>query len=496
MPGGLTTTEDGSTYTISGTPQDGTEGTYTATVTAANGAGSQVTTLNIIVWTTPAFEVSTVEYTATEAQEITPQIITPTKGLKNTLTWTVASGQLPSGLTGRVISNDKSYSITGTPAAGSMNVDPGYSYVVTASNAAGQASVTFAIKVGRSAQDTQKLVEDALDEILNNTGGESTSFSELLDKLGDLDTITTITIPQGISDLNGLEALTNLKELNLQEATSLTDGAVDFSDPRFDKLNLEKVDMTGNATIKTIKLGANTNIKKIEAAGCSEITEIAIAGNKNIEQLTLSDARGLTEINAEGCENLEVLVFENCGVADINLKSCINIKELKFPGNSVKFINADYFKKLASSDFDATGQTVGNTSMTNPFDIKNWAAETSKFATSSFKDSDEAVTISEEDEYDPNLDTSKVVDVKAYDEKDNPITVNSYNKETGEASFASTPAKIVYYYDTDRGNMDVEVSGASQEAVLGSSSSSGGCSAGFASGAVLVLLAFALMKKR
>ena len=93
---------------------------------------------------------------------------------------------------------------------------------------------------------------------------------------------------------------------------------------------------------------------------------------------------------------------------------------------------------------------------------------------------------------------ANVKSITAYDEGDNKIS-GSYDPETGEATFATTPARIEYDYDTgfaSADSMDVAISGEGVDDDTQLGGSSGGCNASFASGALLALLGFVLAKNK
>ncbi|MBQ9595294.1 MAG: SYNERG-CTERM sorting domain-containing protein, partial [Synergistaceae bacterium] len=91
---------------------------------------------------------------------------------------------------------------------------------------------------------------------------------------------------------------------------------------------------------------------------------------------------------------------------------------------------------------------------------------------------------------------SKVQNLKAFDSSGKAIDAK-YDKTTGTMTFAETPAKITYDYNTGFKNilMDVTVSSASSSKSLNSSSS--GCNAGFGFMAVFALAGLsALLRKK
>lgn len=102
-------------------------------------------------------------------------------------------------------------------------------------------------------------------------------------------------------------------------------------------------------------------------------------------------------------------------------------------------------------------------------------------------------------------DTSNIQSVKGYDKDGNEIELISYNSSTGEALFASSPAKVSYGYKTGYENiiMDVSIGETNSESnetqqtqdTTTSGGSSGGCDSGFSMLAVIVL-AGAFVKRK
>ena len=124
LPNGLTGSaeSDGKGFSISGTPSAGTAGSYTYTVTAANSAGSAnaVITVNVAAAdVAPVLSGQSFRIHAKEGEAISVLTITATSG--ENLTWS-ATGTLPSGLTGSAASDGMSFTISGTPSAGTETV--------------------------------------------------------------------------------------------------------------------------------------------------------------------------------------------------------------------------------------------------------------------------------------------------------------------------------------------------------------------------------------
>ncbi|MBQ7170029.1 MAG: putative Ig domain-containing protein, partial [Synergistaceae bacterium] len=458
LPRGMagTAESDGRGFTISGTPVTGTAGTYTYTVTATNTAGSASAVVTVRVSSpvvppspsAPVFDKRSYSLHAKEGEAVAPLTVTATSG--DNLTWS-SSGTLPSGLTGTAASDAKSYTISGTPSAGTAG---DYTYTVTARNSAGESSASVRITVSQ----------------VINTQGKS-SLSEAISQLTaeQAESITNLAVGGNVTDLSGLDKLTNLEALDLTEATSLTGVNLNGN------TSVKDVEISGNSSVKSLTLG-RSNVETVDAEGCGALEEVNIAGSKTVKELNVSSTN-ISSINASGCENLEVLECSSCKIDSLNLEGCVSLRELDFRGNGIRRFSAGGFRRLET--LSCSGQKVTGQIFSRVFSLWDFlsAAQVSGVYAS---DADEGVR-----------------NVKGYDSSGNEIE-SQYNEATGEVTFASVPSRITYDYDTgfdsDNPYMDVAVIG-SAGGDTGIGHSSGGCD-GFASFAAFVLSAiFALTRK-
>ncbi|MBQ6772989.1 MAG: putative Ig domain-containing protein [Synergistaceae bacterium] len=507
LPNGLKASSADKTFTISGTPAVGTaqNKAYSYTVKAANSAGeaSAVITITVSALTAPALDVTTASITANEGQEIDSLTITATAG--NNLTWTT-SGDLPDGLTGTAASDKMSFTISGTPSDSTARMDA-YTYSVTAMNTAGSASAVITITVNSTGGINDE-VSNALEELAAT--GESMTLEDALTKsLGlseeQLKTVTSITIPSNITDLGDLASLLpNLEAIDLTSATSLTE--VDLRG----NTSIKEVTIAGNSSVTTLDL-RNSAVETLDATGCDELTEVNIAGNTNIQTLSLDECPNIEEFNAEGCENLTDLSLSNKGsegrrgkLSSLELRGCRNLKNLGFKGNMMKRFHVRDFSLNSLETLSAGDQAVGNVTLSRRFSFidffRNLLFNSNVSISESESESDSELTELEL-KISAESGDSNVKSVTAYDEGDNKIS-SSYDPETGEAVFSSTPARIEYDYDTgfdSEESMDVAISGEGLEDngdMTLNNSSSGGCNSSFASGALLAFLGFILAKSK
>ena len=456
LPNGLTGSaeSDGKGFSISGTPSAGTAGSYTYTVTAANSAGSAnaVITVNVSpADVAPVFSKRSYSIHAKEGEAISALTITATSG--ENLTWS-ATGTLPGGLTGSATSDGKGFTISGTLLTGTAG---DYTYTVTARNSAGEISASVSITVS---------------EVVNTQ--EKSSLSDVIDQMPEekANEIKNLAVGDNVTDLSGLEKLTNLEALDLTEANSLTDVNLNGN------TSVKDVDVSGNDSVKSLTL-SESNVETVNAEGCDSLEEVNIAGNKAIKELNVSNTN-VSSLNAEGCENLEVLECSSSKVSSLNLLGCLNLRTLNFSGNGIRSFNARGFNRLET--LECSGQRVVVLVITRVFSIWDFlsAAQVS------------GVSASDAD--------NNVKNVRGFDASGNEIA-SEFNAETGEVTFASAPSRITYDYDTgfdsDEPYMDVTITGSSSGETSGVGSSSGGCDAGVASFAVLaVFVGIAVSKKK
>jgi streptogramin lyase len=137
LPQGLTFTDNGNgTATISGTPQNYTDGTYTIQVTAANQLGNASQSFNISVDSAPTFT-SSDQASATIGSAFTYQVSSdgfPAPSYKE-------SGTLPKG-----VKFNSNGTFSGTPA---NNTAGNYPLTITAKNSSGSATQSFTLTVNQ-----------------------------------------------------------------------------------------------------------------------------------------------------------------------------------------------------------------------------------------------------------------------------------------------------------------------------------------------------------
>ena len=514
LPDGLTgsAAKDGKSFTISGTPKTGTAKTeaYSYTVSAKNSAGETATaSITITVSkaaaaaeTAPVLDTSSVNVSVNEGNEIEAITITATAGTN--LTWTT-SGDLPENLTGTPASDKMSFTISGIPSNRTARIDA-YTYKVTAANTAGSASAVITITVNSTGGINDE-VSNAL-ETLASTGESMTLEDALTGRLGltteQLKTVTSITIPDNITDLGDLSTLLpNLEAIDLTSATSLTEVNLKGN------TSIKEVTITGNSNVKTLDL-TDCSVETLDATGCDELTEVNIAGNTNIQTLSLDECPNIEGFNAEGCENLTNLSLSNKGsegrrgkLSSLNLTGCKNLKELAFKGNMMKRFHVTDFSLNSLETLSAGDQAVGNVKLSKRFSFIDFFLNLlfNSNVSVSISNSHSKLTAVEVIIATASGDKN-VKSVTAYDNSGVEID-GDYDSETGEAVFISTPARIEYDYDTgfdSEESMDVAISGESVEdesdMTLDNPGGSGGCNSSFASGALLALLGFVIARKK
>ena len=346
--------------------------------------------------------------------------------------------------------------------------------------------------------DAEVIIMDTGDVIaVDNSGNlevlvsQTGNLADILTQMSDAEksTITSIKINDSITDLSGLNDLTNLEQLDLKEATSLEN--VDLRG----NTSIKTLEVTGNSAIKNLTL-AGSGVKTVEADSCEGLEEVDVEGCEELEYLNVSNT-GTTVLNARNCANLQVLACGSCAITQLNLEGCLSLRDLDCIGNALLRLDAYLFPVLESlncSDQKRSGWTPSRRMSFGIF---------LNSMTVSAADAGDGTESGEED----NSYLANVDNLKAFDSAGNEIGV-TYDKETGEAEFAQTPASFSYEYITGFNGIRMDVTIASDGSQSGTDETGtdetshvvgnpgGGCNAGFGAVAILMALAAVLGKKR
>ena len=441
LPEGLTLSEAG---LISGIPTKA--GDYECKLIASNVAGSAELEVKIIVYSVPVLSDTMITIDIYEGEAVTARTVAATG---NHLVWTT-SGTLPDGLT--VLSDDSGFAVNGTPSAGTAG---NYMYTLTVSNTAGSAHAVITIIV---TPDTARQIETVSSEI-------SSTLAEALVSMTPqkAQEVKKLAVGINITDLSGLEILMNLEQLDLTEATSLTEVNLDGN------TSVRSVDISGNGSVLRLNL-SNSSIESVNAEGCESLEEVNIEGNKTIKELRVSETN-ISSLNAKNCENLEILECSSSKISSLNLEGCVKLRTLDFAGNAMRRFNAEGFARLETlicAGQQERVQTFGHVFNLFSFIMSAQVLEFSNSAT----------------------DENKVLNVKCYDSSGREIS-SQYNPKTGEITFSQTPAKITYDYDTGFENilMDIAISTESETSSMSDTrSSSGGCKSSNTSTSLLMII--------
>ena len=180
LPGGLSLSSGG---VISGTPNAG--GTFSFTVTASNSGGSASRALSISVATPPTISTSSLPGGIIG----TAYSRTLSASGDATITWSVTSGSLPSGL-----SLSSAGVISGTPAAGSGGT---HTFTVTATNGAGSSSRSLSLYIATPPTISTSALPG---------GNVAAPYSQTLTASGDTPMTWSVTggsLPSGLSLSSG-----------------------------------------------------------------------------------------------------------------------------------------------------------------------------------------------------------------------------------------------------------------------------------------------------
>lgn len=394
------------------------------------------------------------------------------------LTWTT-SGTLPEGLT--LTSSDEIFTISGVVPS---NAETGtYSYTFTAENEIGSDTLTIVFNVftGGTVTGLEPTI-DSNGRVTFTAPSSRVGFAELLNKLAEsgiaLTDVKELVIPSGVTDLNGIEALTNLTKLDLTSASSLTTMKLGSSS------SVTEINLSGNGSVTSVDL-SGSNIQSLDLDG-SVVANVNLAYCTNLTTLTCEAASGtgsLEEIILTGCENLENLSCSGNKLLWLDLSDCTKLKSPRYSGqrrsgSSVKrnFSSRINFWRLLW-DLLNNGAAYDE-SATKPYDVANISGV-------SYASNDVYVEVT--------INSDGYVNLPFV-----PVAIK-YNYNTGHRT-SSASYGSVSVSDESAGTMEVTLStgesssGTTEESHLGPANV--GCNFGFGPGIFAAFLAFAALKKR
>lgn len=460
-------------------------GTYRIPVTAtATFGGVGGTASSVIVVTVsdvaPILSPDVTSITARRGSEVTPITITATQGTN--ITWST-SGILVDGLSYNASGNSVviSGTVSETAATGQ------YVYTVTASNTAGEASVSITITVNSAAPLTPETAETTTQEISTMT---DTEIAEKFAGKTDIVITGNTTNEEFAQALEKISAVTTVTTLDLSSASGITEVKLN------ENSTVENVVLTGNDSVKTVEITGNSNLKSLELTGssvtrveannCANLEEVNIEGCDTIEYLDVSGS-SITSLNARDCSNLQTLSFSSCSVSSLNLSGCKSLENLTCDKNSLMKLDASELRNLKRI-YCADQSTRAKVT-------KFKGRYVFAFATMRAL----SVTAADDSDSFTSEDLARVQDVKAYDAAGNELTAE-YDAETGEITFPENAERVVYNYATGFEDtlMDVSIYPEAEDSgnVTGVRSSSGGCESGFGIFALIVAAGFMTLSKK
>ena len=249
--------------------------------------------------------------------------------------------------------------------------------------------------------------------------------------------------------------------------------------------------MTSEEKQSITKLEVNSEVQSLEwLSELENLEELTLNENASTEELDISGSTSIKEININkanvktlnlaGCENLESLDCSSSGIESINLDGCTSLKVVNISNNSLMKFDAGTLGSLQELICDS--QVVYVESIGKVFALWKY------LNASSFMSSESGV--------------ENVKNLKAFDKSGNEIAADF---ESGTASFSESPAKITYDYDTGFNGvmMDVTIYAAGEpdnQDVVSVGSSGGGCNSAFGmmmnifAALILILLKFVKAK--
>ena len=457
LPKGVSVENDEDIFRIYGVPSLIEAGkTFTYTVTASNDVDFARQTVTLNVKNVPPELNNIASNYEIETQKNTRIVLTVSKGTN--IKWT-SSGNLPSGLTGKIYGTG--FKIEGIPEDSAVGKE--FNYTVTVSNDVSFESKKFKISVLENENGS------------NIPEGQRVSLRDYLDSLTDeeLAEMTTLIIPENVKDLSGLGDIDGLPTLDFSKNGIITEVNLDDND------SVENLILSSYSGVKILNVSKSC-VKRIEAEN-SKLEELNIAGSPYIEYINICGTN-VELLNVEKCIKLRVLKCSDSEIGSINLTGCVSLRDFECDGNRLARLDLEEFNFAEFSCFNQ--EALGwNFSRNMNFDdfIGNSLTSSSNYEV-------QASYI------------EKISNVQGYDAGGNRIPTE-YDSETGKILFPSIPSKITYEYNTGFEDeiMDVTVIRESdyyesetdeEENEKDSGEGGGGCNIGFNFAMLGLLLGF------
>lgn len=176
------------------------------------------------------------------------------------------------------------------------------------------------------------------------TGGDIDSCSDDMLDTDELTLITKLVVPEGVTDLTGVELLSSMTELDLSNNTTLTNvsisGIIGTGLTITGGSTITGVSVTNSSSLATLDITGLSNVKTVDVSGMSVLTGLdvsAFAGkleslnisNSGITELDIQTFNALTMVNASGCAALTSLNVSGCSVlTGLDVTGCPKLTEI------------------------------------------------------------------------------------------------------------------------------------------------------------------------
>ena len=145
-----------------------------------------------------------------------------------------------------------------------------------------------------------------------------------------------------IKELNGVEYLSNLRELNLEnnqlKKVNLRYNEL-LTNLNISNNNLERINLNFNKNLEYLNLSKN-NLSKFDTLPISKIKKLDLSNN-NISEIKLTNMKDIISLR-----------LKNNKLKEVNLKNNLKLEELDISFNKIKELS--YFSNLTSLDIEAT----------------------------------------------------------------------------------------------------------------------------------------------
>ncbi len=197
--------------------------------------------------------------------------------------------------------------------------------------------------------DTTLFPDEQFRQFISGTSIDA-NFNGTL-SLDEINAVTEIDIASkatyDIVNFKGIEYFTNLKKLNCNGKTSVTE--VDVSkNAKLEILYLE------GTNVSNIDVSKNLELKELDLTNLHNLENLDLSTNDKLEKLYILSTK-ITEIKLDNCSNLTFLNCDETGISELDLSQNTKLKELLCTGTDITELNLKSCSELERVLCSSTG---------------------------------------------------------------------------------------------------------------------------------------------